>query len=392
MILENNSSMKKILFIATSNFYIDTGGGIANRAYYNALKEVYPNCVDVIHIQVSQGIETPSNFYQVPPLSNVKRLGLLVSGKLHRYYSYVLNFVDKRKGEYSHCFINTGVLGDLVKPLQERGIKVAVIHHNYEVDFQRDSKRPTTFWGLYTGLVSNNERKAYKESDLNLFLTESDKKTFNDNYGDSKAKHNTVIGTFEAEERESVITTNEPLNQRLLTICGSLNSVQTLQGIKDFSANYLPLLHKYYNDNFTLTLTGRSPVDFIRKLAEVDDNIQLIPSPVSISDVIRQCGIFICPTNVGGGIKLRIMDGLKLGMPIITHEVSARGYDSFFNMPWFKVYNDSISFTQALEAINNLIVNMPQLRMEIIKEYRNIFSFISGKKRFIESVKDFANS
>ena len=384
--------MKKILFIATSNFYIDTGGGIANRAYYNALKEVYPNCVDVIHIQVSQGIETPSNFYQVPPLSNVKRLGLLVSGKLHRYYSYVLNFVDKRKGEYSHCFINTGVLGDLVKPLQERGIKVAVIHHNYEVDFQRDSKRPTTFWGLYTGLVSNNERKAYKESDLNLFLTESDKKTFNDNYGDSKAKHNTVIGTFEAEERESVITTNEPLNQRLLTICGSLNSVQTLQGIKDFSANYLPLLHKYYNDNFTLTLTGRSPVDFIRKLAEVDDNIQLIPSPVSISDVIRQCGIFICPTNVGGGIKLRIMDGLKLGMPIITHEVSARGYDSFFNMPWFKVYNDSISFTQALEAINNLIVNMPQLRMEIIKEYRNIFSFISGKKRFIESVKDFANS
>lgn len=382
--------MKRILFVTSANLYIDTGGGIANRAYYNVLNDAFPNQVDVIHIQVSSKIETPSNFYLVPPLSIKERLQNLLSGRLHRYSSYVLDLVDKRKGEYSHCFLNTGVLGDLVQPLQERGIKVAVIHHNYEVEFQRDNKRPTTFWGLYTGLVSKNERISYQQSDLNLFLTESDKGTFFKKYGVSKDAKNTVIGTFEAEiKKENGDIIKEPLIPNRLAICGSLNSVQTLHGIKDFSAKYLPLLHEYYNDDFVLTLTGRAPGKYIQELAESDNQIKLVPSPANISDVIKSCGIFICPTNVGGGLKLRIMDGLKLGMPIITHEVSARGYDAFFNMPWFKVYNNKDGFIKALESLNELIKNNKGLRSDIISEYRNVFSYPSGKKRFMDSIEDF---
>ena len=113
----------------------------------------------------------------------------------------------------------------------------------------------------------------------------------------------------------------------------------------------------------------------------VQDQLALIKQcncPENMSETIIDCGIFICPTNVGGGIKLRVMDGLKLGMPIITHKVSARGYDAFWDKPWFQVYEDKDSFMKALEKINVVIRENDGLRDEIIESYKQIFSFSNG--------------
>ena len=172
-------------------------------------------------------------------------------------------------------------------------------------------------------------------------------------------------------------------------ICGSLNSVQTLRGIEHFSANCLPFIHSYYKDDFSLLITGRNPNDYICRLADSDKQIRLVPNPDNMSETIIDRGIFICPTNVGGGIKLRVMDGLKLGMPIITHKVSARGYDAFWDKPWFQIYEDRDSFKRSLEKINSIMKENAGLRDEIIESYKQIFSFSRGKERFLSSLMPF---
>lgn len=384
--------MKRILYIATSNIFVNTGGGIANRAFMNALMESYPGQVDVVHMQTDKSGTLPANFVMVPALSKTAKLHALFTGKIHRYNPWVLNYLDKHPGEYSHCIINCGDLGDIVPEIKKRGIKVAVIHHNYEVEFQMDNRRPSTFWGLCPTLVKHNERKSYKNADINLFLTSSDKDRFIQEYGEAGNVPNRVVGIFEAEEKELNNQIESTFDTRKLVICGSLNSVQTLKGIKDFSSKYLHLLHHYYKDNFKLTITGRSPGKYIQELALSDANIHLVPSPQNISNVVKESGIFICPTNVGGGIKLRIMDGLKLGMPIITHQVSARGYDKFFDKPWFKIYDDKSSFMKALEEINIIIKNEHNLRAIILKEYRDYFSYSCGKIRFLDLINDYLSS
>ena len=108
-----------------------------------------------------------------------------------------------------------------------------------------------------------------------------------------------------------------------------------------------------------------------------------------MSETIIDRGIFICPTNVGGGIKLRILDGLKLGMPIITHKVSARGYEDFWDKPWFQVYEDKDSFMAALNMINAVMKENVVLRDEILESYMRIFSFSNGKTRFLSSIISF---
>lgn len=379
--------MKKILFVATSNIFLPSGGGLANRALLKALEEEYPNRVDVVHPDVRN--EVPANFYLVPDYSSVEKIKGLLKGCVHKYNPWLLDFMDQHRNEYSHCIINSGILGDLVENVQARGIKVCVIHHNYEVEFQMSNRSKPTFGGFFPYFVRRNERDAYRFADLNLFLTDSDMKTFKRVYGDISKGNNTVIGIFEDMARSFDDIKGKELDAHKLVICGSLNSVQTLRGIEHFSANCLPFIHSYYKDDFSLLITGRNPNDYICKLADDDKQIRLVPNPYNMSETIIDRGIFICPTNVGGGIKLRIMDGLKLGIPIITHKVSARGYDSFWNNPWFQVYEDKDSFMRALRTINAIIEGNKGLRHEIIGNYKRRFSFSSGKARFLSSLTSF---
>ena len=319
--------MKRILYIATSNVFFDTGGGIANRAFMNSLLEAYPGKVDVIHMQTNKGGAIPSYFHLVPGFTTISKLFALFSGRIHRYNPWVMNYLDSHPNEYSHCILNCGILGDIVPEIKNR------------------------------------------------------------EYGSTQSSHDDVVGIFEAEEhKDSELENRRPLIANKLVICGSLNSVQTLKGLKDFANHYLEPLHKYYHDDFLLTLTGRSPGEYIQKLASNDLNISLIPSPQNILEVVKESGIFICPTNVGGGIKLRIMDGLKLGLPILTHKISARGYDCFYDKPWFRIYQDKGSFLEGLESLNKIIKDQATLRTIIKNEYKEYYSYTTGKKRFLKSI------
>ena len=382
--------MKRILFIATSSINSLSGGGLANRALFNALDSRYPGMVDVV--MQEDGNRYPDNFFIMKRTSLSERiLNTLLCKTGHRYNKFVFNLIDKGNSEYSHCIINTGLFGNMVSGLHERGIKVATIHHNYEPEFQRDNKRPSTFWGLTTRSVGNSEKMAFSDSDMNMFLTKSDLQKFQSVYGPISKGKDYVIGIFDAEHHEKRIDIN-PVSQNKLVICGSLDSVQTLAGIRSFEKMYLPVLHEFYEDDFTLTLTGRSPGKHICNLVKRDRNLNLVASPEDISEVVYQSGIFICPTNVGGGLKLRILDGLKIGLPIITHEISARGYDMFFDKDWFQVYNDEESFRKALITINELITERPNIRQDILDDYYDAFSFIEGKRSYIEHVEEFLRS
>lgn len=377
----------RILFIATSSISLRSGGGLANRALYYALEERYPGKVDVV--MQEDGEKYPNNFFIMKRASLLLRIIRTVTCRIGiNYNDFVFNLIDKSNKKYSHCIINSGSFGKMIPVLHQKGLKVCTVHHNYEPEFALDNRQPNTFWGMTSKFVIENERIAYRESDTNLFLTESDMRKFKEVYGPISKGRDYVIGIFDSEHHDRR-SDETALPRNRLVICGSLCSVQTVAGIKSFEKMCLPVMHDYYKDDFALTLTGRAPGEYIQNLVASDNNLSLVPSPQDISSVVYQSGIFICPTNVGGGLKLRILDGLKLGLPIIAHEISARGYDKFFDKEWFQIYNDTDSFQTALIKVNKLIKERKNLRQEILDCYYSIFSFDEGKCDYIKNVEDF---
>ena len=359
----------KILLITSSDITVKSGGGFANRAFYDSLTTHYPDSIDIVQYNALGG-----------------KMRSLLRGKIHRLYDWLLDYLDERKGEYRICVINSGLFGDLVPEIKKRGIRVVTIHHNYEAVFQMDNRRPTTLWGLTPRFVRRNEKKAYQQSDLNIFLSAYDRDMMRTHYGATESLNDVVVGGYETLEQSKAFSKEEPRKNPSIdvAISGCLNHLQTELGIRDFAQHYEDLYRKMMPSS-RLVITGRTPCKFITEYAHRND-IVLVPNPDSISEVIKDCSIYLCPVNVGSGVKFRILDGLRLGMPILTHEVSARGYEAFVEKPWFQSYHDTASFEKGLKSILEFIETHNDFRSEIIHEYQSVFSFETGDKRFIDAI------
>lgn len=361
----------RILLVTSADIHLKSGGGFANRAFYDSLISHYPDCVDVIQ------------YAEAPPRGVLSKLKAVMHGKMHRLYFWLLDYLDQRNGIYQVCVINSGLFGDLVPEIKKKGIRVVTIHHNYEVVFNMDTRTPYALWGLTPFLVSRNERKAYLCSDMNLFLSDYDRKMMLAHYGASSAQ-DVVVGIYETKEQSNEIVRREAVvTNHDVAITGWLANPQTKLGLKDFQDHYHDLLRKIM-PSARLIVAGRTEEKDVASLTGMDD-VVVIPNPSNISEVIKGCSMYLCPVNVGSGVKYRIKDGLRLGIPVLAHAVSARGYEMFADKLWFQSYEDVASFERGMRAIMNYVDRYDGFRDEIIKEYKSYFSFEAGDKRFMEA-------
>lgn len=381
----------RILLITSVNVFLESGGGFVNRAIYDSLILHYAGEVDVIQYDYHGPSDEGMGFFHVPAASIASKSISLCCGKIHHLYGWLKDFLNNNKNVYSVCFLNSGLFGDVVPLLKTYGIQVVTLHHNYEPTFQKENKRPTTLWGISSIFVKRNERIAFLNSDANLFLTNYDKETFIEQYGYPDASIIFLLGLYETKKQsESHDKSHERLakkNKSSVAICGSLDSVQTESGIMDFERHYFNIAKRIIGESLSVIITGRNPRKSIVKFASSNDSVNLIPNPPIIDEVIKECGIFLCPTNIGSGIKLRLLDGIRAGMPIVAHEVSARGYEIFQNREWFFRYSDESSFETALKGIADFWNNNPDGSMSIIDDYYSAFSFDSGDQRLHSVLK-----
>lgn len=374
--------MRKILYIAMADIHGHSGGSYANRAFYESLILHYTDKVDLIQFEedVQEG---DHNSYGVPQKSIKEKLIDLSKGTIHRFTPWLLQFVRANGQNYGCCIINSGILGDLIPEIKRFIPVVVMIHHNDEAVFQKDNNRPTTFWGLTSYFVNRNQKRAYRAADLNLFLTDYDKQLFEKKYGKLDSRKNEVVGVYQTQNHSNLLI-KRALPHNVFVITGALHNVQTIKGIKDLFKHYLAQIEQIYGEDYHLIIAGRNPGKYIQNLQS--NNVCIKANPVDMDDIVREAGIFICPIQVGSGLKLRIMDGLKMGMPILTHEVSARGYEFFHNEKWFQVYSDKTSFVSGLKKIKTVLETEKDLQQIIYDKYQEYFSFEAGDKRFINAL------
>lgn len=385
--------MKKILFITMHDPGTSSGGGLATRSYLEALCSLSEGQIDICladNCKIEKEDINCVNLFRVPKRSQFSRLMSIFTGEMHRFTKYVKKLLKNNYKDYFLCVFDVSYIGGtLVDYVNSLGIKTATIHHNYQ---------PTYFWDnrssffirdyIFLSHIKRVERKSYMYSQFNLFLTQPDLLLFEKTYGFNN-KRNGVIGTFEFKEgRLPVVNDNDKCleNKLKLVISGSLSSVQTLDALDYFFKDLYPKI----SDEFDVIITGRDPSSKLIQISEQDKNITLYPNPVDIASIISKGDIYLCPTRLGGGLKLRVMDGLKSGLPIITHSVSARGYEYFEKENFFFVFDTPEEFLDSLLKLKSQIKDHQFLRRQIQESYLSYFSFSSGLKR-IARVLDLDN-
>ena len=366
-----------ILFITHHYLTGNSGGTFASRAYINAFAEIADEMTLLYPVREGQNLfaEINPKIKAFPVAYNIpkwRKLMNSITGHVHRYYEAVCDFLTERKTDIV-VFDTSVVTYKLISQFKVMGYKTVVIHHNYQYEYFRDNshgplKWVTLFW------CKKYESEAVREADINLTLTSQDVELLANNYNDGDKSNFKVLGTFEYY-RKPLKPITDGANQNRFVITGSLSSMQTYLSLESWIRDYYPLLKSIFPES-TLTVAGKNPSTELVKLCQ-SQGIRIIASPPNMDDILCEADYYICPTSLGGGLKLRIMDGLQWGLPVVTHAVSARGYDSFRDAGCLFSYSNKEEFVEAIEHLNSMNFGKKQVQML----YNSIFSFDAGVER-----------
>lgn len=376
----------KILYILKHNPWGIGGGCYACRNYMDAFMDVFHGadfdfCICEEYLN-DRDTDYPENvrFVGVKPRGRLSKLMSPITGLLHRHQKMASGLL--RSGEYDYCvFDESSIAGSLVETAKKYGVKTIVINHNYQVEYRRDSTISWFIRQLILPVVERCERVSYLNCDYNIFLTEEDKAKFKEVYGASTTK-DFVGGCFLRKGDEIKSDCLKPFNNDRLkiVISGTMGNVQNLDGLTYFLDELYPLLP----DGMDVVLTGKNPPQSLIKRVEDYPNITIIPNPKDILSIIEQCDIFLCPTRLGGGMKLRVMDGFRCGLPVIAHKISARGYSGFEKEGYLWSFEGKEDFKS---CINDIKMQISERRIS----KQDISDFASQNFAFEERTKTLKN-
>ncbi len=136
--------MKKVLFIATTNLNLKDGGAFGQVGYIGSCKFLNNNELDLVMPAENRGKKYADSI-GVPSRPIWKSF---LSGSIHRYKQFLYDFLSEHKDEYEICVVSGGIYaGDMMDMLHSFGLKVVVIHLNYEPEYQMDNKSLWTLKG-----------------------------------------------------------------------------------------------------------------------------------------------------------------------------------------------------------------------------------------------------
>lgn len=373
------------VFIVTHHYIgSNSGGSFASRAYINAFADIATEC-RLLYPDNGKKIEAfiPVKVIAKGVRNKTTNLGKLIDvyrGRINRYYNVFFQEIEDFQPDIV-VFDNSRTSAGYIRKIRNLGIKSITIHHNYEKEYYKGTKPPLLWRHAFIYYMNKSERNAVLESDLNLTLTQDDLRLLQKDYDINRKSKFACLGVFEYDSKERSYNEGATAYQDseyspVFAITGSLSSYQTETCLIPFLEEYYPMIVKNYPKS-KLIVAGRNPTAQIVNLCEQYNSIELIHNPENMELAIKDADIYICPISIGGGLKLRVMDGLKLGLPVLTHYVSARGYESFKNVGVLFEYGDIRSFE---ENLNN-IVSLKRPKETVKDLYVDIFSLKNGTRR-----------
>lgn len=269
-----------------------------------------------------------------------------------------------------HCY--HGING--IRLARKHGLKLIVHSHNIEYERFRVMNK---WWWRALYLL---EKKTHRAADLSMFKTENDLKLAIESFQLDPGKCIVVPHGLEraeipdAEQRMKSrrILENSygiPFNTKIIYFNGTLDYEPNALALKEIVEKIIPALRSKTTQAFIVLVTGRlvfSSYDYLKKLSHpcylYAGELEDISAYFSGSDV------FINPVATGGGIKVKLMEALSYGLPVISYASGAVGVDRALTGQALTVVADREVDRLAQEVINHWN-DCPVLHADFFRKY-----------------------
>lgn len=205
-----------------------------------------------------------------------------------------------------------------------RGAK-SLDHHNIESDMMlrraRIEKHPLKrlyFW--QEGLrLRRYEQRVCPQFDLNITCSNLDSERLKAVVPDV-----TVAEVPNGVDTEYFQSRGEPESACSLVFAGNLSWYPNAAAMLFFAERVWPAL-KGKLPKVTMDVIGGNPPPALLALAEQDKDFRVHGFVSDVRPYIGAASLYVCPIMDGGGTKLKILDALAMGKPIVAHPTACEG-------------------------------------------------------------------
>lgn len=354
--------MKNILHVTSEIPDNNSGGKIVVKESIVALTK--KNEVDYmgpeIKNKLNDYLKLKNKYILKEEKSKIKRIKSIITLNLSTYYnSFKIVEKDIPWEKYDYIYLEFSKWSFITNYAKKKNKKVIIRLHNIEKEYSYN------LYKLNKNLINYfkylyycfNEKRAIKNSNCILVLTEKDKEKIKEIY--KKEIKNKKIIVMPVCIKEGEKNKKRKIDGELIIlITGSLWFGPNLDGILWFIDNVWNEVLK----KCKLIIAGSNPsIELIEKIRKCD-NIELIKNPIDMKPYFMKTDIYVSPIFTGAGMKVKNAEAMSYGLPIIGTRHSFIGYEKFLNLHY--IANNKDEF---IEAINKFI-DMKNEELNILKQ------------------------
>jgi glycosyltransferase involved in cell wall biosynthesis len=116
-------------------------------------------------------------------------------------------------------------------------------------------------------------------------------------------------------------------SREVLTL-GSLHYAPNAEGIRWFVRQVFPAIRERVG-GVRLTIAGRNPPgDLLRAAKDSGGTVSVTGYVENLEPLLRRSGVVVVPVLSGSGMRVRILEALSRGMPVVTTTIGAEGIEA----------------------------------------------------------------
>ena len=210
-------------------------------------------------------------------------------------------------------------------------------------------------------VVCNNQK------DRNLLIT--------DNIDPEKIVH--IIPYF-----DSLLHITPKYEKPNLLIWGAMRRPENYEGAIWFIKKIWPSIQDQFPDSI-LFIVGLKPPDMLKKL--YSEKIVVTGYVDDVTSYFENASVFVAPLLTGAGIKIKIIEAMSAGLPVVTNSIGIEGIPAENNSEYIFAQSEE----EFVAAITSLLKNTEQARRigSAAKKFiHDKFNYQSSINKYIDKV------
>ncbi|HBB98180.1 MAG TPA: glycosyltransferase [Blastocatellia bacterium] len=198
--------------------------------------------------------------------------------------------------------------------------------HNIESDLMRQyaereqSVARKTYARRTARLMNESEMKALNEFDGHIVVSEQDAERLR------RINSRARIFVIENGVDVSYYAGEQSAGKKRIVFVGSMDYHANIDGAINFARNVWPTVRKQ-KPELVFTIVGRDPSPDVRALSSIE-GVEVTGSVDDVRPFYCEAIAAVVPLNVGGGSRLKILEAMAAGVPVVSTKLGAEGLDS----------------------------------------------------------------